>query len=186
VFTLLSLAHTLGGIVAQELIKQVGKYTPMDQTLHIDFFEAVGTLPASDSKPLGTRYDHQISLFGKVSLPFLFPSSFMLFSFSAPQAAQEKLEQQKFFVVGCGALGCELLKGIAMSGLGRSGQINTTDMVLPFRFATFSSLSDSWFPSCLSLCRTASNSRICLVNFCSVANTSVSSSRSVPPTPSPP
>uniref|UniRef100_A0A7N5ZW35 E1 ubiquitin-activating enzyme n=1 Tax=Anabas testudineus TaxID=64144 RepID=A0A7N5ZW35_ANATE len=58
----------------------------------------------------GTRYDGQIAVFGS--------------------AFQEKLERQKYFLVGAGAIGCELLKNFALIGLGagEEGQITVTDM----------------------------------------------------------
>ena len=43
---------------------------------------------------------------------------------------QETLEKQKWFVVGAGAIGCELLKNFALLGLGCGGEggITVTDM----------------------------------------------------------
>ena len=43
---------------------------------------------------------------------------------------QAKMLKQKYFVVGAGAIGCELLKNFAMVGLGASdeGKIIVTDM----------------------------------------------------------
>ena len=42
---------------------------------------------------------------------------------------QEKLGQQKWFVVGAGAIGCELLKNFALIGLGcGGGNVSVTDM----------------------------------------------------------
>merc|ERR1719220_2515704 len=60
--------------------------------------------------PAGTRYDGQVAVFGK--------------------DFQEKMIKQKYFVVGAGAIGCELLKNFAMVGLGSSpdGKMIVTDM----------------------------------------------------------
>jgi len=57
-------AAFFGGIVAQEIIKFTGKYTPLRQWLHYEAFEV---LPEGEvnRKPLGTRYDHQIAVFGQ-------------------------------------------------------------------------------------------------------------------------
>ena len=57
-----------------------------------------------------TRYDGQVAVFGK--------------------DFQEKMIKQKYFVVGAGAIGCELLKNFAMVGLGASpdGKMIVTDM----------------------------------------------------------
>ena len=56
------------------------------------------------------RYDGQIAVFGK--------------------DFQEKIGQQKWFVVGAGAIGCELLKNFALIGLGcgGDGNVSVTDM----------------------------------------------------------
>ena len=58
----------------------------------------------------GSRYDAQIAVFG---------SDF-----------QKKLTQLKYFMVGAGAIGCELLKNFAMMGVGCSpqGKVTVTDM----------------------------------------------------------
>ncbi|KAI6243686.1 UBA-e1-C domain-containing protein [Aphelenchoides fujianensis] len=67
-------------------------------------------LTEEDCKPRNNRYDGQAAVFG---WPF-----------------QEALLQQKWFVVGAGAIGCELLKNFAMMGVGCSpeGRLKLTDM----------------------------------------------------------
>ena len=69
-------------------------------------------LTADDLQPIGCRYDGQIVTFGK--------------------AMQHKLASLKMFVVGAGAIGCEMLKNFAMMGLAASpeGKIFVTDMDL--------------------------------------------------------
>ena len=56
------------------------------------------------------RYDGQIAVFG---------ANF-----------QQKLGAQNYFVVGAGAIGCELLKNFALLGLGcgEAGSVRVTDM----------------------------------------------------------
>ncbi|KAL1501297.1 hypothetical protein ABEB36_006643 [Hypothenemus hampei] len=107
---------TIGGIVAQEVMKACsGKFHPIVQWL---YFDAIECLPADKSEiteelaaPLGSRYDGQIAVFGR--------------------DFQNKLGSQKYFVVGAGAIGCELLKNFAMMGLGvENGYIIVTDMDL--------------------------------------------------------
>lgn len=44
-----------GGIVAQEVIKFTGKYTPLRQWLHFDSFEII--TEDADKAPKNTRYD---------------------------------------------------------------------------------------------------------------------------------
>jgi ubiquitin-activating enzyme E1 len=58
------MAAFFGGIVAQEIVKFTGKYTPLKQWLHFDIYE---TLPREDSinrKLLGSRHDDQIAIYG--------------------------------------------------------------------------------------------------------------------------
>lgn len=99
----------LGGVVAQEVVKVGGKYTPIPGFLH---FNAIETLPnpaPTDTQPLGSRYDNLIAVFGK---------SFV-----------DTLGDLKYFMVGCGALGCEFLKNFALNGVccGPSGHLTVTD-----------------------------------------------------------
>jgi len=100
----------LGGIVAQEVVKFTGKYTPLHQALYFDMFELVPSPLPADWKPLGSRYDDQVAILGK--------------------SFQDRLANMKVFLVGAGALGCEYLKCFAMMGVGcgSGGQVTVTDM----------------------------------------------------------
>jgi len=105
----------LGGIVAQEVMKaSSGKFNPIFQWLYFDALECLpedlSILTETECAPRISRYDGQIAVFGN--------------------QFQEKLGNQKYFVVGAGAIGCELLKNFAMMGLGCSegGNISVTDM----------------------------------------------------------
>lgn len=108
------LAALFGGIVAQEVLKGVsGKFNPVNQWLYFDSLESLPTsvtLSEENCKPLGTRYDGQIAVFGK--------------------EYQDKLANTTQFLVGAGAIGCETLKNWAMQGLGTgpNGKIFVTDM----------------------------------------------------------
>ena len=97
-----------GGIIAQEVIKFLGIFTPIHQWLHFDTFEA---LPEEISQVnlKGTRYDNQIAIFG--------------------ENIQIKLQKLKIFLVGAGALGCELVKTFALMGVSsdKEGEIRVTD-----------------------------------------------------------
>ena len=101
-------ASFFGGVVAQEVVKFTGKYTPITQFLHLDFFKSLPKESVT-REITGTRYDDQIIIFGK--------------------ELQEKLHQQKLFLVGAGALGCELIKAFALMGVGcsKDGLISCTD-----------------------------------------------------------
>lgn len=100
----------LGGIVAQEVVKFTGKYSPMHQYFYFDMFELIPADEPADWKPSGGRYDDQVALIG--------------------QSHQKALGDLRLFLVGAGALGCELLKSFAMTGAccGSAGLVTVTDM----------------------------------------------------------
>ncbi|XP_069062945.1 ubiquitin-like modifier-activating enzyme 7 isoform X1 [Pleurodeles waltl] len=104
----------IGGVAAQEVMKACsGKFTPLKQWMYYDSLECMpeDTLLTEDAcAPRQCRYDGQIAVFG---------SEF-----------QEKLGKQRYFLVGAGAIGCELLKNFALMGLaaGEGGNITVTDM----------------------------------------------------------
>ncbi|KAG1656714.1 Ubiquitin-like modifier-activating enzyme 1 [Nymphon striatum] len=107
----------IGGIAAQEVMKACsGKFTPINQWLYFDALECLpeenyeNILTEESCKPTGSRYDSQIAVFG--------------------DDVQQKLASLKYFVVGAGAIGCELLKNFAMMGIGcgPDGMVTVTDM----------------------------------------------------------
>lgn len=49
------LAAFFGGVVAQEIVKYIGKYNPLKQWLHYDIFETVPE--TGDRTPMNSRYD---------------------------------------------------------------------------------------------------------------------------------
>lgn len=108
------MAAFYGGLAAQEVLKSVsGKFHPIKQWLYFDSLESLPTSTKRSEelcKPLGTRYDGQIAVFGK--------------------EFQDKLANTNEFLVGAGAIGCEMLKNWAMIGLatGPKGKISVTDM----------------------------------------------------------
>ncbi|KAK3709496.1 E1 ubiquitin-activating protein [Vermiconidia calcicola] len=108
------MAAFFGGLAAQEVLKSVsGKFHPIVQWLYFDSLESLPTSTTRSEeqcKPLGSRYDGQIAVFGK--------------------EYQDKLADVKQFLVGAGAIGCEMLKNWAMLGLatGPKGKISVTDM----------------------------------------------------------
>ncbi|KAI7871699.1 ubiquitin-activating emzyme E1 [Spinellus fusiger] len=103
-----------GGLAAQEVLKAVsGKFNPIYQHMYMDSLEALPTSVQRTEElcaPIGSRYDAQIAVFGR--------------------EFQEKLANTKEFLVGAGAIGCEMLKNWAMMGLGTGDQggIIITDM----------------------------------------------------------
>ena len=105
----------IGGFVAQEVLKACsGKFHPLLQHMYVDVLEAlpkeVPLLPESEFAPIGSRYDGQIAVFGK--------------------KFQERIANTREFLVGSGAIGCEMLKNWSMMGLGTGpqGQIFVTDL----------------------------------------------------------
>ncbi|KAH9951667.1 ubiquitin activating enzyme [Amylocystis lapponica] len=103
----------IGGFVAQEVLKACSaKFHPMVQHLYFDSLESLpNTLPTeADCQPLNSRYDAQIAVFGRTF--------------------QEKISNHRQFLVGSGAIGCEMLKNWSMIGLasGPNGIIHVTDL----------------------------------------------------------
>uniref|UniRef100_A0A673ZX66 E1 ubiquitin-activating enzyme n=1 Tax=Salmo trutta TaxID=8032 RepID=A0A673ZX66_SALTR len=105
----------IGGLAAQEVMKEAmfylsGKFSiGMCWWIFIPYLSALTTALLSLLQR-GSRYDGQTAVFG---------SGF-----------QERLGEQKYFLVGAGAIGCELLKNFALIGLGagEGGHITVTDM----------------------------------------------------------
>ena len=108
------MAAFFGGLAAQEVLKSVsGKFHPIMQWLYFDSLESLPTSTQRSEdlcRPLNTRYDGQIAVFGK--------------------DFQEKLANVNEFLVGAGAIGCEMLKNWALVGLatGPRGKISVADM----------------------------------------------------------
>lgn len=128
----------IGGIAAQEVLKACScKFFPIKQFFYFDALECLpeenrcanGAAAAAadnsvkngnasgeaDQRSTINRYKGQIAVFGR--------------------DYQEKLSQLKIFLVGAGAIGCELLKNFVMMGVGarvsegdKSGKIILTDM----------------------------------------------------------
>ncbi|XP_042235565.1 ubiquitin-like modifier-activating enzyme 1 [Homarus americanus] len=105
----------IGSIAAQEVMKACsGKFTPLFQWLYFDARECLpedfSELLLGGADPRGDRYDAQVAIFGR--------------------NFQDKLGKLKYFIVGAGAIGCELLKNFAMLGVGagEGGSITVTDM----------------------------------------------------------
>ncbi|KZT41096.1 ubiquitin activating enzyme [Sistotremastrum suecicum HHB10207 ss-3] len=103
----------IGGFVAQEALKAVSaKFHPMVQHLYFDSLESLpATTPTeADCAPLNSRYDGQIAVFGKTF--------------------HDKIANHRQFLVGSGAIGCEMLKNWSLMGLatGPQGIIQVTDL----------------------------------------------------------
>ncbi|XP_053627088.1 ubiquitin-like modifier-activating enzyme 1 [Cherax quadricarinatus] len=113
--TLAPMNSVIGSIASQEVIKACsGKFTPVFQWLYFDAVECLPDdplqFPPKDVSSRDNRYDAQVAVFGR--------------------QLQDKLGGLKLFVVGAGAIGCELLKNLAMIGVSvaMGGNITLTDM----------------------------------------------------------
>ncbi|XP_008851389.1 ubiquitin-like modifier-activating enzyme 7 isoform X2 [Nannospalax galili] len=110
------MAAILGGVAAQEVLKAISrKFMPLDQWLYFDALDCLpedeALLPNPEDCDLrDCRYDGQIAVFGA--------------------GFQEKLNCQHYLLVGAGAIGCEVLKGFALVGLGAGidGGVTVADM----------------------------------------------------------
>jgi ubiquitin-activating enzyme E1 len=103
----------LGGMVGQEVLKACsGKFTPIPGFFYLDADETLpdSLLPLDEVEPSNTRYDSQTACFGR--------------------AMQQKLLDLQYFIVGAGAIGCEMMKNWALMGVGcgDKGHIYITDM----------------------------------------------------------
>lgn len=102
----------IGGIICQEIIKTTGKFTPINQFKIFDFLQYSTAIPDSYknySKREKTRYDDLISIFGTKVV--------------------EKIRGLNILLAGAGALGCELLKNLALFGILNSVLIIDDDSI---------------------------------------------------------
>lgn len=101
----------LGGIVGQEVLKAcTAKFVPISQFVYFDAVEALPDNYATSGffEPVGDRYDSYRCALG--------------------DDVAARLRKLSYFLVGAGAIGCELLKNWALMGVGCEGMINITDM----------------------------------------------------------
>ncbi|KAM4707570.1 ubiquitin-like modifier-activating enzyme 6 isoform 1-T2 [Discoglossus pictus] len=108
------LAAAVGGIASQEVLKAVtGKFAPLQQWIFMDAMDIVHPLEEisrDEFLPRGDRYDALRACIG---------DSFC-----------QKIHNLNVFLVGCGAIGCEMLKNFALLGVGSGsdrGMITVTD-----------------------------------------------------------
>lgn len=109
-----------GGLVGQEILKSItNKFMPVVQFINLDFielFEIENNLPIDQMESIyssltkNDRFDNLRQCFGG-------------------ETTVDCLKKSKLFMVGCGAIGCEMLKNYALLGLGSgdTGFISITD-----------------------------------------------------------
>lgn len=86
-----------GGVVSQEIIKYIGIYNTINQWFRAEFTGILDKTFNSNNITKGTRYEDQISIFG--------------------DETQKNLEKLNIFMIGAGAVGCELLKNFSLMGI---------------------------------------------------------------------
>jgi ubiquitin-activating enzyme E1 len=105
------MAAFIGGVLAQEVVKSTGKFTPIPGFMHFSAPEALPTdkPSAKDCQPQGSPLDDLAAVYGWKFV--------------------EKLGNLTYFMVGCGALGCEFMKNFALNGIccGPFGKLVVTD-----------------------------------------------------------
>jgi len=84
-------------VVSQEIIKYIGIYNTINQWFRAEFTGILDKTFNSNNITKGTRYEDQISIFG--------------------DETQKNLEKLNIFMIGAGAVGCELLKNFALMGI---------------------------------------------------------------------
>jgi ubiquitin-activating enzyme E1 len=92
-----------GGVVAQEVVKFTGKFSPLRQWLH--YSVANTCLPEGEVERTideNDRFRDTVAIFGN--------------------AAAQKLKSLKIYMIGAGALGCEYLKQFALMGVASQGE----------------------------------------------------------------
>ena len=103
------MTSVIGGIVGQEVLKSLsGKFLPIVQLFGLAY---------TDSLPKDTFYTLQNDRYDNYRIVF-------------GNKQQEKMETLKYFMIGAGALGCEILKNWALMGVATkgNGKIFVTDM----------------------------------------------------------
>ena len=105
------MAAFVGGVLAQEVVKCTGKYVPIPGFLHFSALEALPdeAVPVESTVPRGHRNDELATVYG---WPLV-----------------EQMSNLKYFMVGCGALGCEFMKNFALNSVccGPAGKLVVTD-----------------------------------------------------------
>ena len=104
----------VGGYLSQEIIKTIGLYEPIKQWMFFDFYDTKISIDSENDinnnklEVENSRYKGQISIFGS--------------------EIQKKLENLNIFLIGAGAIGCEVLKNLEMMGVAtkkeKDGKIN--------------------------------------------------------------
>ena len=107
-----SMTSLIGGIVCQEIIKSTGKFRPINQWKILDFLQFSSNNDIEMNNNINkakTKYDEIISVFG--------------------EKVVEKVQNLIILLCGAGALGCELLKNLALLGISNSVMVIDDDNI---------------------------------------------------------
>lgn len=107
-----AVVSVIGSIVSQEVLKAVtNKYTPIHQYMYFESFDSLPDFISVEDhsfSPDLSRYGYMTNVFGKDFI--------------------KNMMNLNMFMVGCGAIGCELLKNFAMMGVScGEGTLTITD-----------------------------------------------------------
>ncbi|KAL4510464.1 hypothetical protein ABPG72_004618 [Tetrahymena utriculariae] len=114
------------GLVTKEILSFCGKYEPIRQIFHIDFFELSPKYEVKADqveKYKNTRYYQQVALIGA--------------------EGQEKLINYKIGIMGAGSNGCELARNLVLMGV-CTGENGLLDILDADTFKTFNLHSHQW------------------------------------------
>ncbi|KAG5501223.1 hypothetical protein JIQ42_06223 [Leishmania sp. Namibia] len=117
------MACFIGGMAAQEALKVCsGKFTPLHQWMYYDAREVLQAWQYGAKTVSAPMPSSSVAVFPDAPAA---PSRYAGQEAVLGHAFQQYLRQQKAFIVGAGALGCELVKNVALMGL---GEVAITDM----------------------------------------------------------
>jgi ubiquitin-activating enzyme E1 len=108
------MAAFMGGVVGQEVLKACsGTFSPSHQHFYYESFQSLpdDVLDIKEYSPTGDRYDDYRAVFGA--------------------SLHSKMQKLNYFLVGAGAIGCEMLKNWALMGVAsdpKQGKVTLTDM----------------------------------------------------------
>ena len=97
-YNIIPICSMIGGYISQEIMKITGKYKPLNQWIFFDLYDHnFNYNQIVSNEIINNKYYDQISIFGS--------------------KIQEKLQKLNIFIAGAGAVGCELLKNLALMGI---------------------------------------------------------------------
>lgn len=132
---LMPMASVIGGFVAQEVLKGCsGKFTPLIQFMYYDALEclrkecgeSVETINTDECKEI--NYSFIKKHVENLDYNFTLESRYYSYEKMFGTEAFNSFKNASGFVVGAGAIGCEHLKNIVMSGISLNSRLFAADM----------------------------------------------------------